>query len=160
LAQISDGDVSKKPLGNVIFLQISKICIFADGHEVSALRRIVVDTAFDFLDGELFLPCYETIHYIFDRLPTQSPLLQLSVDFYCKRYAINPKTCSRQMARAEEHLPREFLLAVFIRHSVMLMIRQAGKCCHDGKLNACDYHEHTNQDERDKCGRKAKEVAP
>ncbi|KAF2178126.1 hypothetical protein K469DRAFT_695762 [Zopfia rhizophila CBS 207.26] len=61
-----------------------------------------------------------------------------------------------QWIKARSDLPRDFLVGVMIRHAMVTGQIRNGKLQLDYDLNICDYHKHTEREERHGCSRESK----
>jgi hypothetical protein len=95
-----------------------------------------------FLEEE-HLPHNQTVVFAFENLPCTSPVLRLVVDSYYLHY--NKGTHAENKQDGVNSFPNEFLVAFMLRH---LEVKESRIC---EELDACDYHEHESDAERDSC---------
>jgi hypothetical protein len=96
---------------------------------------------------------YDTVIFTFKNIPSERRIVKLLVDTHC-RYS---EDCLvRKMAGEEKlqsQLPHEFLLRVMMRYRHMCKDRDW-----EQELRACDYQEHSSEEERGKCWLKQEET--
>jgi hypothetical protein len=89
------------------------------------------------------LPCVPTVVFAFENIPGTSPVLQVLVDTYCVHYDEKEHFEGELMDLSP--FPHEFLVRSMFRHCKMMR----DPACR--VLNACNYHEHASEAERENC---------
>ncbi|KAF2200827.1 hypothetical protein GQ43DRAFT_481231 [Delitschia confertaspora ATCC 74209] len=160
--------------------------IFADAHDVPQLRRVAMDALFHHVMMEsASTPSYKTIARAFPRLPGSSPMARFLVDVESRLGYIghcddpseleqvlghksqghlwddDPRALRRREreVKKRECLPFEFVVAVMVRHAHIMGLLRDGSRNLEYTLHACDYHTHTDVEERDGCETLEREVS-
>lgn len=121
------------------------LCAFLYRILASGFRKAVEHAIVDYWLGlTVSQPLYSTVISAFASLPSKSPVLRLLVDTHCDAFT-EESDDDGQEKELRTQLPNEFLVHVMLRYSDMLKERQYQE------LNACDYHDHQTEAERDEC---------
>lgn len=120
-----------------------RLYVFSDKYDVPALRRLCLNQLFaqyEDLDTEPL--DLDTIVYAFKNAPSESPLCRFLIDYFC--ICAGADTWDRVCESYETAPPLALLSSALQRYTGYYMRPQ-----HD--LIACDYHEHKDEEERDRC---------
>jgi hypothetical protein len=109
--------------------------VFQDALEKSFVQYV--------LDDDVLL-VYEAVIFAFANLPSASPILQLLVDTQCERWKEDQDDAKNGELLLHGQLPNSFLVGVMKRFA-----RLRGNPGQE--LDACDYHGHKTEEERDDC---------
>lgn len=133
--------------------QHMNLYIFGDAHDIPALRRSTVDSLFNcFNHFNTVLPTRKLITHAFAHLPRSSPLIQMLIDFSCRYEGVECDDDLREHEDAAvDELPIRYLAALYVRHQYIAAKLDAGEWDLDYDIVLCDYHEHTDDKERDDC---------
>jgi hypothetical protein len=97
-------------------------------------------------------PYYEIVIYAFKNIPAGRRVLALLIDTHCRYSEESDDVQLNSDLSVESQLPHDFLLRVMKRYRQTCKDRDW-----DRDIIACDYHEHTSEDKKAECKRKAEE---
>ncbi|OCL01342.1 hypothetical protein AOQ84DRAFT_329091 [Glonium stellatum] len=146
---LSDSDEEGEEHENFLnSLAITRMHVFADRYDIPEIRRITIDMLSVYCERKARFPGVQTFKTAFQSLPDTSLFRKLLVDNYCNSGGPDIKPEDQQI------LPQEFLFAVLARYNEIVRKSKFVNSLALANSNICDYHEHTNDEEKKICGEK------
>ncbi|ORY08903.1 hypothetical protein BCR34DRAFT_589645 [Clohesyomyces aquaticus] len=151
----SEGDEGNGGAGQenwIADLLMMKIYVFATDYEVPALKSAVAMDITGFGDVD-FPPFLQIVKYAFNNLKREDPILDFLVDTNCLFWDPDEDQSEDEKKREEdmyELIPNSFLLRCRKRYAEW---RKYGLSMNMKELewNVCSYHQHTTEEEEEKC---------
>ncbi|KAF3039154.1 hypothetical protein E8E12_004188 [Didymella heteroderae] len=131
---------------NVLDYNFLRFHVFCDKYDVPAPKRLTLDLYMKrTVDGE-DLPDRFRVRMTFDELPHNAPWCRFLVDIYCER--AKPESWELISAVPEWEPPAIFYKLALKRYSGFSFPERTA-------WNACDYHDHKDEEERNACAAKS-----